>query len=101
MRASPRISVLGESEDPCIVGNRPSKDYKAVISFWRWFPFHQGLLMCVSLTTVALSAKLFLQRLQLIPLDLLLREGLKKTIESVIMIKARGGGEYAGGDHIS
>ena len=52
MRASPRISVLGEGGDPCTVGNGPSKDHKSVILFWRWLPFHQLLLMCVSLTTV-------------------------------------------------
>ena len=42
MRASPRISVLGESGDPCIVGNGPSKDHKT-----------EGLPKCVSLTSVA------------------------------------------------
>ena len=31
MRASPRISVLGESGDPCIADNGPSENHKTVI----------------------------------------------------------------------
>ena len=57
MRAWLRISVLGESTDPYILGNGPSKDHKTVISFWTWIPFHLRLLMCLSLTTVAERAK--------------------------------------------
>ena len=40
MRASPRISVLGEGGDPFIVGNGPLKDHKTVIFPGDGFPFH-------------------------------------------------------------
>ena len=53
MRASPRISVLGEGGDPCTAGNGPLKDHKTVIFPRDGFPFHWRLLMCVILTTVA------------------------------------------------
>ena len=53
MRASPRISVLGEGGDPCIVGVGPSKDHKTVIFPGDGFSFHRRLLMSVILTTVA------------------------------------------------
>ena len=39
MRASPRISVLGEGGDPYIAGNGPWKDHKTVVFSWRWLPF--------------------------------------------------------------
>ena len=39
MRASPRISVLGEGGNPCIVGVGRSTDNKTVIFFWRKLPF--------------------------------------------------------------
>ena len=53
MRASPRISVLGEGGDPCIADNGPSEDHKTVIFPGDGFPLHRQLLMCVSLTMVA------------------------------------------------
>ena len=40
MRASPRISVLGESGDPCIAANGPLEDHKTVIFPGDGFPFH-------------------------------------------------------------
>ena len=52
MRASPRISVLGESGDPCIAANGPSEDHKNVIFRGDGFSFHLRMLMCVILTTV-------------------------------------------------
>ena len=52
MTALHRILILGESGDLCLVGNQPSKDHKTVISYWRWLHFHQGLLPCMTLTTV-------------------------------------------------
>ena len=39
MRASPRISVLGEVSNPCIAGNGPSEDHKTMIFPGDGFPF--------------------------------------------------------------
>ena len=56
MRASPRISVLGENGDPCIAANGPLEDHKTVTFPGDGFPFHWRMLMCVILTTVVEQA---------------------------------------------
>ena len=40
MRASPRISLLGEGGDPCIAGNGPLNDHKTAIFPGDVFLFH-------------------------------------------------------------
>ena len=39
MRASPRISVLGEKGIPCIADNGTSEDHITVLFSWRWLHF--------------------------------------------------------------